>query len=68
MLVGCCFCYKKIESTDYDPCNLLVVTNYGKEEDKQKSQVFYCHVACFQEKLDPTILPELGYLLGHTKD
>jgi len=41
----CCFCAEKIEQTDIDPCRVTVSTT------TDKWQVWYCHSACFKERL-----------------
>jgi hypothetical protein len=42
----CCFCGKPIESSDIDPCSVTITTK------KDHWQVWYCHSACFRERLD----------------
>jgi len=41
----CCFCGKAIEKTDTDPCRVTVSTA------SEKWQVWFCHGACFRERL-----------------
>ena len=48
----CCFCAQAIESSDTDPCRVRVETATGKW------QVWFCHAACFRERLtDPPECP-----------
>lgn len=51
----CCYCNKKIESTKVDPANVNVLINFDKAADQQVSQDFFCHTACFREKLHDAI-------------
>ncbi len=41
----CCFCAQVIEPTGSDPCRLTVTTS------SEKWQVWFCHGACFRERL-----------------
>jgi hypothetical protein len=41
----CCFCGKEIEGTEIDPCRVTVSTA------KEEWQIWYCHGACFKERL-----------------
>lgn len=48
----CCFCAKAIASSTTDPCRVAVETVTGKW------QVWFCHAACFKERLtDPPECP-----------
>jgi hypothetical protein len=42
----CCFCGQTVEQEYPDPCTLVVST--VKEGEWQQ---FYCHAACFRERL-----------------
>jgi len=46
----CCFCGLRIATTRIDPCRVTVETEEGKW------QLWYCHAACFKERL--AALPE----------
>lgn len=67
--VTCCFCNKKVISNVTDPCDLNILCNWDKDESKQYNQTFYCHLACFKEKLDYHIRPHLvlEVLVGDNK-
>jgi hypothetical protein len=43
----CCFCGRDIKEIDTDPCRLSVAS--AKAPDKW--QVWFCHAACFKERL-----------------
>jgi hypothetical protein len=47
----CCFCNQGIVSTSVDPCDLNILINWDKPKNDQMNQSFYCHIACFKEKL-----------------
>lgn len=47
----CCFCNTKIQSSEVDPCDVNILINIDKPEEKRDSQTFYCHVACFKSKM-----------------
>lgn len=51
----CCFCNQTILSSKTDPAEINVLINIDKSEDQQYSQNFYCHIACFKEKLHEKI-------------
>jgi hypothetical protein len=56
----CCFCNTKIESSSVDPCDVNILINIDKPEEKRDSQTFYCHVNCFKSKMHTTMK---GYLV-----
>jgi hypothetical protein len=41
----CCFCAEQIAHSKIDPCRLTVETEQGKW------QTWFCHAACFKERL-----------------
>ena len=47
----CSFCGIGIEENETDPCDLNILINIDKNENKQFNQFFYCHLNCFKEKL-----------------
>jgi len=51
----CCFCNTFIESTNIDPCDLNILINIDKNKEVQDNQSFYCHMNCFESKLDENI-------------
>jgi hypothetical protein len=51
----CCFCNKKIESSNVNPADLNIQINWDKSKDMQYNQTFFCHIECFKEKLHDSI-------------
>jgi hypothetical protein len=50
----CCFCARPIAGNGPDPCRVTVETS------EQGLQVWFCHAACFRERLtDPPEAPGL---------
>jgi hypothetical protein len=51
--VVCCFCGTDVEADGKDLCQLTVTTENGK------CQMWFCHAACFREKIhkDPMLEP-----------
>jgi hypothetical protein len=47
----CCFCGLLIDSSEIDPCSVMVSTA------QKKWQVWYCHALCFKARLnlDPNL-------------
>lgn len=45
----CYLCYKGIESTDVDPCDINIMSNIDK--DDRYNQTFYFHASCFKPML-----------------
>jgi len=45
----CCFCGQQIEQSSIDPCRVTVETASGKW------QVWFCHSACFKERIVPDL-------------
>ncbi|HEV3263151.1 MAG TPA: hypothetical protein VG013_40325 [Gemmataceae bacterium] len=41
----CCFCGEQIAPSDIDPCRVTVETSKGEW------QVWFCHAACFRERV-----------------
>jgi len=68
LLYRCCFCGKTIKSTNVDPCDLNVLINCDKPKGKQDNQSFYCHISCFREKLDKTLIKLLVVDLVEEED
>jgi len=50
----CCFCGRDIAKTDVDPCRVTVETSKGKW------QVWYCHAACFKNRISTEAEPDLS--------
>lgn len=57
--VLCCFCNEHIESNNINPCDLNILTNWDKPEEKQRNQTFWCHIECFQKKLHKNVRQHL---------
>jgi len=51
----CCFCGLRIEESPPDPCELIVVSDFGKPEVKRRTQAVYCHAGCLRQHTDPSI-------------
>jgi hypothetical protein len=43
----CWYCSEEIEYSGFDPCAVIIVTNWDDEE-KQSSQQFFAHGECFR--------------------
>jgi hypothetical protein len=50
----CCFCGKEIVPTDKDPCRVTVETAKGRW------QVWFCHAACFRERVIDSVEVDLS--------
>lgn len=59
----CCFCNKKIENTDIDPCNINIMANYDKDIEYKPTQDFFCHFSCLKNSFHNYYK---GYLLEST--
>ena len=51
----CCFCNKSIIVTNLNPCDINIMTNWDKPNDKQKNQTFWYHLECVWQKIHPDI-------------
>ena len=51
----CCFCTQKIESDNVNPCDINIMSNFGKPKEEQYNQTFYCHVQCLRFALHKNI-------------
>lgn len=51
----CCFCGESIVSSNVNPCDINILTNWNKSVKKQNNQTFWCHLDCFREKLHPSV-------------
>jgi hypothetical protein len=49
----CCFCGKSVEPNGVDPCSVVVETTV-----KGQWQFWYCHAACFRERLADGMEPQ----------
>lgn len=47
----CCFCNRSIQSTEVNPCELIIITNWDKSIELQNNQNFWCHIDCFKTRL-----------------
>ena len=50
----CCFCGRTIADRGIDPCGLAFTAGFMLPPERQASQGFFCHVACFEERLHPS--------------
>jgi len=57
--VSCCFCDKNIESTNVNPCDINILTNWDKPKNKQHNQTFWCHIECLRDKLHKSVQQHL---------
>ena len=46
--VRCWYCEKQIAYEGFDPCAVILVTNWA-EERRQREQQFFAHAKCFRE-------------------
>ena len=60
---ACCFCGYTIEPESPDVGSLLYTTNWDKPKAMQHDQALFCHAACLQAKLHPTVPLLASYLL-----
>jgi hypothetical protein len=46
----CWYCGEQIAYEGFDPCAVILVTNWaGPEKDKQREQQFFAHADCFRK-------------------
>lgn len=57
--ISCCFCNTTIESSEINPCEIILLSNWDKSKEKQHAQNFWCHYECFKEKLNSNIQQHL---------
>ncbi len=51
----CCFCGKGIAHVKPDVGGLLYTTCVDRERELQLDQQLWCHTACLQERLHPSV-------------
>jgi|GEM_PF-1466752 len=51
----CCFCAKTIFENNFDPCNITIIGNseINKPKDDRAELLFWSHLECLKEKLNP---------------
>lgn len=49
----CVFCGKTIPIAGFDPCQLVLITNWTEPREHQLEQVFFCHAECFRRLVRP---------------
>lgn len=59
MNITCAFCNKIIDSTEINPCDLNILTNWDKSERYQHNQTFWCHFECFKQTLHKEVQQHL---------
>jgi hypothetical protein len=52
----CCFCGEVVGTGsagghDLDPCAVVLIGNWSAPDHMQLSQQFFCHLACFKQKI-----------------
>lgn len=47
----CCFCDGAITPNGVDITTLIVISNWEKNEERQREQQFFCHVECLRSRL-----------------
>jgi hypothetical protein len=55
LVFQCCFCRKKIEERRPDPCELIVISDFGRPEPDRRAQTVYCHADCLRQRADPAV-------------
>lgn len=51
----CCFCGQTIEPKGFDVGSLLYTTNYDAPQESQRQQDLFCHAACLDERVHPSM-------------
>lgn len=51
----CCFCRLTVAERPPDPCELIVVSGFGKPEAERRAQTVYCHAECLRKSADPAM-------------
>jgi len=49
----CIFCGRSIADAGFDPCQLVLITNWLEPEEHQLKQQFLCHAECFRRLIRP---------------
>lgn len=57
-----------IASDKINPCEIVLLSNWDKEKEKQNAQNFWCHYECFKEKLHNDIRQHLMLHLLNTDE
>jgi hypothetical protein len=60
----CCFCGNAIEPESPDVGSLLYTTDWDKAKELQHDQGLFCHAACLQARVHPTVKLYLLSLLS----
>jgi hypothetical protein len=45
--VQCWYCEEEIRYEGFDPCAVILVTNWAGPDDEQREQQFFAHAECF---------------------
>lgn len=59
----CCFCGDTVKPQKPDVISILVTSNWTLDTGEQANQQLFCHSACLQRKLHPSV-PFLSEDLG----
>jgi hypothetical protein len=51
----CSFCGLSITPASPDVCSLEITTDFDKAIETQHKQVLFCHAACFQDRIHPSV-------------
>lgn len=49
--VTCCFCNTSAQPTSVDHCDISIVTNWERPNQKRRAQVFWCHEQCVKNHM-----------------
>ncbi len=49
--VVCCFCNNSVQTTEIDPCDIDIATNWERPDRKRRDQFFWCHSQCFKNNI-----------------
>ncbi len=51
----CCFCGLSISPVSPDVCSLEITTDFDKAAGEQHQQLLFCHAACLQKQVHPSV-------------
>lgn len=49
----CCFCNEGIACSNMNPCDISIIARADRPEKDPASQIFWCHIECFRDKMCP---------------
>ncbi len=62
----CCFCGQPIRTSDTEPSRVWL--EYGSEVRERLMAEYFCHTACFQSRLDPSLRRTTGAEIHRSPD